>query len=85
MSWDDVVRSMVLESIVWWPHSLHTAEATGSGPVAPTSSRVAETYGFGQLACASTGLCGADDDAGLALDHGRGLSHDPGLLGPVPG
>jgi hypothetical protein len=38
MSWDDVVRSMVLESSVWGPHSLHTAEATGSKPVTPTST-----------------------------------------------
>jgi hypothetical protein len=30
MSWEDVVRSMVLDRNVWWPHSLHTAEATGS-------------------------------------------------------
>jgi hypothetical protein len=29
MSWDDVVQSMVPESSVWVPHSLHTAEATG--------------------------------------------------------
>jgi hypothetical protein len=26
---DDVVGSMGLEGSVWWPHSLHTAEATG--------------------------------------------------------
>jgi hypothetical protein len=29
---------MVLESSVWGPHSLHTAEATGSKPVTPTST-----------------------------------------------
>ena len=29
-SWDDAVQSMVLESGVWGPHSLHTAEAIGS-------------------------------------------------------
>jgi hypothetical protein len=38
MSWDDVVRRMVLESCVWGPHSLHTAEVTGSIPVTPTST-----------------------------------------------
>jgi hypothetical protein len=38
MSWDDVVRSMVLEWSLWGPHSLHTAEATGSKPVTPTST-----------------------------------------------
>jgi hypothetical protein len=38
LSWGDVVRSMVLEGSVWWPHSLHTAEATGSKPVTPTST-----------------------------------------------
>jgi hypothetical protein len=27
-SWDDVVRSMVLKSSVWGPHSLHTAKVT---------------------------------------------------------
>jgi hypothetical protein len=34
-SWDDMVRSMVAASGVWGPHSLHTAEATGSRPVTP--------------------------------------------------
>jgi hypothetical protein len=29
---------VVLESSVWEPHSLHTAEATGSKPVTPTST-----------------------------------------------
>jgi hypothetical protein len=38
LSWGDVVRSMVLECCVWGPHSLHTAEVTGSIPVAPTST-----------------------------------------------
>jgi hypothetical protein len=38
LSWGDVVWSMVLESCVWGPHSLHTAEATGSKPVTPTST-----------------------------------------------
>jgi hypothetical protein len=37
-SWDDVVQSVVLESVIWGPHSLHTAEATGSKPVTPTST-----------------------------------------------
>jgi hypothetical protein len=38
MSWDDVVWSMVSEGSVRGPHSLHTAEATGSKPVTPTST-----------------------------------------------
>jgi hypothetical protein len=38
LSWGDVVGSMVLEGTVWGPHSLHTAEATGSKPVTPTST-----------------------------------------------
>jgi hypothetical protein len=38
LSWGDVVRSMVLEGTVWRPHSLHTAEVTGSIPVTPTST-----------------------------------------------
>ena len=38
MSWDDVVRSMVVEGSGVGPHSLHTAEATGSKPVTPTST-----------------------------------------------
>ena len=38
MSWDDVVQSMALHWGVWGPHSLHTAEATGSKPVTPTST-----------------------------------------------
>jgi hypothetical protein len=29
---------MVLKGSVWGPHSLHTAEATGSKPVTPTST-----------------------------------------------
>jgi hypothetical protein len=33
-----MVRSMGLGSSVGWPHSLHTAEATGSKPVTPTST-----------------------------------------------
>jgi hypothetical protein len=28
-SWDDAVQSMALESSLWDPHSLHTAEPTG--------------------------------------------------------
>jgi hypothetical protein len=36
MSWDDVVRSTVVASSEWGPHSLHTAEVTGSIPVTPT-------------------------------------------------
>jgi hypothetical protein len=42
-SWDNGVWSVVLESCVWEPHSLHTAEATGSKPVTPTSKRVPRT------------------------------------------
>jgi len=38
MSWDDVVQSMALEWDAWGPHSLHTAEVTGSIPVTPTST-----------------------------------------------
>ena len=30
--------SMVLEGGMWGPHSLHTAEATGSKPVTPTGA-----------------------------------------------
>src|SRR5215213_7148866 len=37
-NWDDVMLSMALDSSVWGPHSLHTAEATGSKPVTPTST-----------------------------------------------
>ena len=32
-SWDDVGPSMVPAGSVWGPHSLHTAEVTGSKPV----------------------------------------------------
>jgi hypothetical protein len=39
MSWDDVVRSTVVASSEWGPHSLHTAEVTGSIPVTPTNHR----------------------------------------------
>jgi hypothetical protein len=38
MSWDDAVQSMALQWGVWGPHSLHTAEVTGSIPVTPTST-----------------------------------------------
>jgi hypothetical protein len=38
MSWEDVVRSRLLKWCVWGPHSLHTAEVTGSIPVTPTST-----------------------------------------------
>jgi hypothetical protein len=38
LSWGDVVRSMVPEGSTWGPHSLHTAEVTGSIPVTPTST-----------------------------------------------
>jgi hypothetical protein len=38
VSCGDVVRGMVREGGVWGPHSLHTAEATGSKPVTPTST-----------------------------------------------
>jgi hypothetical protein len=43
LSWGDVVRSMVLEGTVWRPHSLHTAEATGSKPVTPTTIFAGQT------------------------------------------
>jgi hypothetical protein len=36
-SWDDVVPRIALWSIARGPHSLHTAEVTGSIPVTPTS------------------------------------------------
>ena len=49
-SWDDVVRSMVLESSVWGPHSLHTAEVTGSIPVTPTSQNTSQGRSRGPLA-----------------------------------
>jgi hypothetical protein len=41
---------MVLESSVWGPHSLHTAEATGSKPVTPTSTN-AFPEPLGDAAC----------------------------------
>jgi hypothetical protein len=44
-SWDDVVRSMVLESSVWGPHSLHTAEATRCD-VATRLAAQRSNYGF---------------------------------------
>jgi hypothetical protein len=46
MSWDDVVRNMVLDSSVWYPHPLHTAEVTGSIPVTPTSKNGLRTGSF---------------------------------------
>jgi hypothetical protein len=45
-----VVRSMVLESRVWGPHSLHTAEVTGSIPVTPTSQNASRARSFGPFA-----------------------------------
>jgi hypothetical protein len=50
LSWGDVVRSMVLEGTVWRPHSLHTAEVTGSKPVTPTSQNASRPQSFGPLA-----------------------------------
>src|ERR671910_2141670 len=38
LSCDVVVRREVPHRFVWWPRSLHTAEATGSKPVTPTST-----------------------------------------------
>jgi hypothetical protein len=50
LSWGDVVRSMVLEGTVWRPHSLHTAEVTGSIPVTPTSQNASQAHSNGPLA-----------------------------------
>ena len=41
-SWDNGVRSMVLESCMWGPHSLHTAEATGSTSLTRKRDRTAQ-------------------------------------------
>jgi hypothetical protein len=49
-SWDDVVRSIVLGSRVWGPHSLHTAEVTGSIPVTPTSQNAFQPRPSGSFA-----------------------------------
>jgi hypothetical protein len=38
LSCGDVVRRIARDSGVWVPHSLHTAEVTGSIPVTPTST-----------------------------------------------
>src|SRR5215217_4158834 len=63
---------MALESNVWGPHSLHTAEATGSKPVTPTSTnaspprsggpfarRFARRLGLRVVAAGQRGLSGA--------------------------
>jgi hypothetical protein len=38
LSWSDAVRDGAAQGDVRGPHSLHTAEATGSKPVTPTST-----------------------------------------------
>jgi hypothetical protein len=50
MSWDNAVRSRVLESSALWPHSLHTAEVTGSIPVTPTSTNASRPRPSGSFA-----------------------------------
>ena len=45
-----MVRSMALECSVWRPHSLHTAEATGSKPVTPTSENASQAHSNGPFA-----------------------------------
>jgi hypothetical protein len=40
----DALGRRVREGSVWWPHSLHTAEVTGSIPVTPTSTNRFLTY-----------------------------------------
>jgi hypothetical protein len=50
LSWGDVVRSMVLGGSVWGPHSLHTAEVTGSIPVTPTSQNASQGHSSGPFA-----------------------------------
>ena len=50
MNWDDVVRSMARDRSLWGPHSLHTAEATGSKPVTPTSQNASQPSSNGPLA-----------------------------------
>jgi hypothetical protein len=49
-SWGDAVRGMVRESNVWGPHSLHTAEVTGSIPVTPTSQNASRSRLVGPFA-----------------------------------
>jgi hypothetical protein len=39
LSWSDAVQGVVAHGDVWGPHSLHTAEATGSKPVTPTREK----------------------------------------------
>jgi hypothetical protein len=49
MSWEDVVRSRLLKWCVWVPHSLRTAEVTGSIPVTPTGQNASQARTTGRL------------------------------------
>src|SRR4029453_3791412 len=50
LSCGDVVRRIARDSSVWGPHSLHTAEATGSIPVTPTSQNASQAHSTGPFA-----------------------------------
>ena len=50
LSCGDVVRRIARDSGVWGPHSLHTAEATGSIPVTPTSQNASPPRSSGPFA-----------------------------------
>jgi hypothetical protein len=50
LSCDDVVRRGVRRRRAWWPRSLHTAEATGSEPVTPTSQNAHQAHSNGPFA-----------------------------------
>jgi hypothetical protein len=73
-----MVRSMVLEGTVWGPHSLHTAEATGSKPVTPTSTNASphslrRPFASTPLLATSCGVTGwamATRRLAMHLDHG---------------
>jgi hypothetical protein len=82
--------SMVLEGGVWGPHSLHTAEATGSKPVTPTSTNSLLHLALGgacQKICQKTTLSrhrsalsaarieGLDESALTTCKARRGLNH----------
>ena len=85
MSWDDVVRRMVLESCVWWPHSLHTAEVTGSIPVTPTSTNSLLDLALGacQKICQETTLSRRENALSAArIEGSRQVRADP--LPPKP-
>jgi hypothetical protein len=72
MSWDDAVRSMVLESSVWGPHSLHTAEVVGSNPTTPTL----------KWASGSRDIAPAGDLAGARMQYERALAIAEAARGP---